>query len=64
VTWSYDQSDSPWHVAFTPGIRCVDVRVDGQLVVQNGIPTQFDMNEIRTKAAEAAAKLHKKLALR
>lgn len=64
VTWSYDQSDSPWHVAFTPGIRCVDVRVDGQLVVQNGIPTQFDMNEIRTKAAEAAEKLHKKLALR
>ena len=64
VTWSYDQSDSPWHVAFTPGIRCVDVRVDGQLVVQNGIPTQFDMNEIRTKAAEAAAKLHKKRALR
>jgi hypothetical protein len=64
VTWSYDQTDSPWHVAFTPGIRCVDVRVDGQLVVQNGIPTQFDMNEIRTKAAEAATKLHKKLALR
>jgi hypothetical protein len=64
VTWSYDQSDSPWHVAFTPGIRCLDVRVDGQLVVQNGIPTQFDMNEIRTKAAEAAEKLHKKLALR
>ena len=64
VTWSYDQTDSPWHVAFTPGIRCVDVRVDGQLVVQNGIPTQFDMNEIRSKAAEAAEKLHKKLALR
>ena len=64
VTWSYDQANSPWHVAFTPGIRCVDVRVDEQLVVQNGIPTQFDMNEIRTKAAEAAEKLHKKLALR
>lgn len=64
VTWSYDQTDSPWHVAFTPGIRCVDVHVDGKLVVQNGIPTQFDMNEIRTKAAEAAEKLHKKLALR
>jgi len=64
VTWSYDQSDSPWHVAFTPGIRCVDVRVDGELVVQNGNPTKFDMNEIRSKAAEAATKLHKKLALR
>ena len=64
VTWSYDQTDSPWHVAFTPGVRCVDVRVDGDLVVENGKPTRFDMNEIRTKAAEAAIKLHKKLALR
>ena len=64
VTWSYDQTDSPWHVAFTPGVRCVDVRVDGDLVVENGKPTRFDMNEIRTKAAEAATKLHKKLALR
>ena len=64
VTWSYDQTDSPWHVAFTPGVRCVDVQVDGDLVVENGKPTRFDMNEIRTKAAEAATKLHKKLALR
>ena len=64
VTWSYDNSDSPWHVAFTPGIRCVDVRVNGQLVVDNGTPTQFDMSEIRSKASEAATKLHKKLALR
>jgi hypothetical protein len=63
VTWSYDKVDSPWHVAFTPGIRCIDVRVDGQLVVKNGSPTQFDMTEIRTKASEASAKLHKKLAL-
>ncbi len=64
VTWSYDNSDGPWHVAFTPGIRCVEVRVNGQLVVNNGTPTQFDMNEIRSKASEAATKLHKKLALR
>lgn len=64
VTWSYDKVESPWHVAFTPGIRCLDVRVDGKLVVENGKPTQFDMDEIRTKASEAAATLHKKLALR
>lgn len=64
VTWSYDKVDSPWHVAFTPGIRCVDVHVDGELVVKNGSPTQFDMTEIRTKASEASAKLHKKLSLR
>lgn len=64
VTWSYDNVDSPWHAAFTPGIRCVDVRVDGNLVVDNGKPTQFDMNEIRSKAFEATTKLHKKFALR
>jgi hypothetical protein len=64
VTWSYDNVDSPWHAAFTPGIRCVDVRVDGNLVVDNGKPTQFDINEIRNKAFEATTKLHKKLALR
>ena len=64
VIWSYDNVDSPWHAAFTPGIRCVEVRVDGNLVVDNGKPTHFDMNEIRSKAFEAATKLHKKLALR
>ena len=61
VTWSYDNADSPWHAAFTPGIRCVDVVVAGNTVVKNGIPTQFDMSEIRSKAAEAAKTLHKKL---
>jgi hypothetical protein len=61
VTWSYDHADSPWHVAFTPGIRCTDVTMNGRDVVQNGVPTQFDMTEIRTKAAEAAHTLHKKL---
>ena len=25
VTWSYDHADSPWHVAFTPGVRALDV---------------------------------------
>jgi hypothetical protein len=61
VTWSYDHADSPWHVAFMPGIRCTDVTMNGRTVVQNGVPTEFDMTEIRTKAAEAAHTLHKKL---
>lgn len=61
VTWSYDHSDSPWHVAFTPGIRCVSVERDGELLVENGVPMKFDMNEIRAKAAEAATKLHERL---
>ncbi len=62
VTWSYDHSESPWHVAFTPGIRCTDVLVDDVAVIANGVPTQFDISELRAKAAEAAVRLHKKLA--
>lgn len=62
VTWSYDHAESPWHVAFTPGVRCTDVVVDGVAVIANGEPTQFDISEIRSKAAEAAVRLHKKLA--
>lgn len=61
VTWSYDNVDSAWHVAFTPGIRCVDVEIDGQPVVRDGIPLHFDMQEIRSKAAEAAQRLHNRL---
>ena len=61
VTWSYDNSDSPWHVAFTPGIRCERVVVDGEVLVEDGRPTRFDMAEIRAKAAEAARTLHERL---
>lgn len=61
VTWSYDHSDSPWHVAFTPGIRCESVNRNGELLVSDGKPTKFDMDEIRAKAAEAATKLHERL---
>jgi hypothetical protein len=61
VRWSYDQSNSPWHVAFTPGIRATEVSIDGELVVSNGVPLKFDISEIRTKAAEAARRLHERL---
>ena len=61
VTWSYDHSDSPWHVAFTPGIRCESVNRSGELLVSDGKPTKFDIDEIRAKAAEAATKLHERL---
>ena len=58
VVWSYEHADDPWHVAFTPGIRATEVYVDGQLVVKNGRPTQFDLDEVRAKSAEAARRLH------
>lgn len=61
VTWSYPDTNDPWHVAFTPGIRAVDVRINGELHVSNGVPATFDLQEIRTKAAEAAKKLHERL---
>jgi cytosine/adenosine deaminase-related metal-dependent hydrolase len=58
VTWSYDQVDSPWHVAFTPGIRVLDVvRADGEVLVRDGLPTRVDIGEVRAKAAEQAARL-------
>ena len=60
VTWSYDPMD-PWHVAFTPGIRPLQVEVDGQVVFAEGSPTRVDGDEIRAKAAEQATRLHARL---
>lgn len=57
VTWSYDCVDDPWKTAFTPGIRCLDVVVDGQPLVHNGVPVHFDLDEIRAKASEQATRL-------
>ena len=61
VTWTYEDVDSPWHVAFTPGVRATDVVVNGECLVRDGVPTKFDYHEITTKAAEAAQKLHERL---
>lgn len=61
VEWNYDHVDSPWHAAFTPGVRAVNVSVDGVELVRGGRPLMFDIDEIRRKAAEAAATLHSRL---
>jgi hypothetical protein len=60
VTWSYDPMD-PWHIAFTPGIRPVEVKVAGEVVYAHGAPTRVDAQEIRAKAREQAARLHSRL---
>jgi cytosine/adenosine deaminase-related metal-dependent hydrolase len=60
VTWSYDPMD-PWHVAFTPGIRPLEIEVDGEVVFTDGRPTRVDAEEIRAKAAEQAERLHAEL---
>lgn len=62
VRWNYDAADSPWHVAFTPGIRALDVMSgDGTLLLADGRPTRVDLDEVRAKAAEAAQRLHARL---
>ena len=57
VRWNYDHADSPWHVAFTPGMRALDVTVDGEPLLRDGVPTRVDVAEIRAKAAEQAIRL-------
>ena len=59
VEWSYDHVDSPWHVAFTPGIRALEVvSRDGEVLLADGRPTRVDLDEVRAKAAEQATRLH------
>jgi cytosine/adenosine deaminase-related metal-dependent hydrolase len=62
VDWNYDHVDNPWHVAFTPGIRATDVRLNtGRVLVRDGKPTLVDLREVRAKAAEQARRLHARL---
>jgi cytosine/adenosine deaminase-related metal-dependent hydrolase len=56
VTWSYQPMD-PWHLAYTPGVRPVQVSVGGQVVLADGRPTRVDPVEIRARAAEQARRL-------
>jgi hypothetical protein len=60
VTWSYDPMD-PWHIAFTPGIRPLEIEIDGEVVFTDGKPTKVDAEEVRAKAREQAARLHGRL---
>ncbi len=62
VTWTYDHVDSPWHVAFTPGIRATDVvSGTGEVLVAGGQPTRVDLAEVRAHAAEQAQRLFARL---
>ncbi|MDE0927852.1 MAG: amidohydrolase family protein [Acidimicrobiales bacterium] len=61
VTWNYDPMDA-WHLAYTPGVRPVEVEIGDEIVWQNGESTRVDAAEIRARAAEQANRLHKKLA--
>lgn len=61
VTWSYGHVDDPWSAAFTPGVRALDVWVDGEQVLADGLPTRVDPAEVRAKAAEQAGRLFARL---
>ncbi len=61
VEWNYDHVDSGWHVAFTPGIRALRVVSEGEVLLDNGLPTRVDLEEVRAKAAEQATRLHARL---
>jgi Amidohydrolase family len=57
VRWSYDGVDDPWKLAFTPGVRALDVRIGGDLVLSAGRATRVGPAEVRAKVAEQAARL-------
>jgi hypothetical protein len=59
--WSYDGVDDPWRLAFTPGVRALDVWVGGEQVLSEGRPTRVDPDEVRRHAAEQAARLFARL---
>ena len=61
VTWNYDHVDSAWHVAFTPGVRALQVEVDGEVLLRDGLPTRVEVVEVRAKAAEQAQRLFARL---
>jgi cytosine/adenosine deaminase-related metal-dependent hydrolase len=60
VTWNYEPMD-PWRLAFTTGVRPVRVEIDGRVMVDDGVATQIDADEIRAKSAEAAQRLFGRL---
>ena len=60
VTWTYEPMD-PWRLAFTTGVGPRRVEIDGTVVLDDGVVTTVDPDEIRAKAAEAAQKLFAKL---
>jgi cytosine/adenosine deaminase-related metal-dependent hydrolase len=60
VTWTYAATD-PWSLAFTTDVRPLDVVVAGEKVLADGRPTRVDAEEVRARAAEAAAHLFARL---
>ena len=60
VRWSYEPME-PWHLAYTPTVRAIDVDIDGEPALRDGVATRVDPAEIRARAAEQTARLHARL---
>jgi cytosine/adenosine deaminase-related metal-dependent hydrolase len=60
VRWSYEPIE-PWHLAYTPTVRAIDVDIDGRPALRDGVATRIDAVEVRARAAEQAARLHARL---
>jgi hypothetical protein len=60
VTWSYEPM-SPWHLAYTPGVRPVRVEVDGEVLLDSSGPTRVDPTAIRARAREEARRLFSRM---
>jgi cytosine/adenosine deaminase-related metal-dependent hydrolase len=61
VVWDRPHAGEPWWAAFTPGVRALEVTVAGEKVLQGGVATRVDAEEVRAKAAEQAARLFARL---
>jgi cytosine/adenosine deaminase-related metal-dependent hydrolase len=60
VHWTYEPME-PWHLAYTPTVRALDVDIDDEPALRDGVATRVDPAEIRARAAEQAARLHARL---
>jgi cytosine/adenosine deaminase-related metal-dependent hydrolase len=61
VRWSYAGVDDPWRLAFTPGVRALDVWIAEEQVLADGRATRVDPAEVRRRAAEQAQRLFDRL---
>jgi cytosine/adenosine deaminase-related metal-dependent hydrolase len=60
VEWSYAPMD-PWRLAYSTNVRARRVVVGDTVVLDNGVATLVDADEIRSKAAEQAVRLFARL---
>ena len=60
VTWS-DEPIDPWRLAFHTNIRPRSVEISGEIVLDEGLATRVDAQEVRAKASEQAKRLFARL---